>query len=66
MIRFSVPDMTCPGCVGSITRAVQMLDPAAQVVADIEHHTVEITSAATAERLAAAITDAGFTILTGI
>ena len=65
MTRFAIPDMTCQGCVGSVTRAVQAVDPAAQVAADLDSHSVEITSAATATALAAAITEAGFTVQTG-
>ena len=62
MTRFAIPDMTCGGCVGSITRAVQAVDPAARIVADLESHTVEIDSAAAATALAAVIVDAGFTV----
>jgi len=65
MIRFAVPDMTCGGCVGSVTRAVQALDPAASVVADLDSHSVEIQSVATAAALAAAIGEAGFTVRPG-
>lgn len=62
MIRFTIPDMTCGGCVASVTRAVQSVDAAARLTADLESHTVEIASAAAAEALAAAIADAGFTV----
>lgn len=62
MTRFAIPDMTCQGCVGSVTRAVQTVDPAARVAADLESHTVEIESDAATAALAAAIADAGFTV----
>lgn len=62
MTRFAIPDMSCQGCVASITRAVRALDPDAQVAADLEGHSVEIDSAATAEALQAAIAEAGFTV----
>jgi copper chaperone len=62
MTRFAIPDMVCQGCVGSVTRAVQALDPAARVSADLAAHTVEISSTAAAEALATAITEAGFTV----
>ena len=61
MIRFTVPDMTCGGCIKAITAAVHRLDPAASVAADLETHGVEITSTRLAAELAAAIDDAGFT-----
>ncbi len=62
MTRFAIPDMTCKGCVASVTRAVQQVDPTAQVAADLESHTVQIESRSTAEALAAAIAEAGFTV----
>ncbi len=61
-MRFSIPDMMCNGCVNSITRAVQAIDPKAQVAADLAAHMVEIESGQPAEKLAAAISDAGFTV----
>jgi len=62
LTRFAIPDMTCKGCVASVTRAVQQVDPTAQVAADLESHTVQIESRSAAEALAAAIADAGFTV----
>lgn len=62
MTRFVIPDMTCQGCVGSIARAVQRVDPAARVSADLESHVVEIASGEAAGALEAAITEAGFTV----
>ncbi len=65
MTRFTIPDMTCQGCVGSVTRAVQTLDPAARVAADLELHTLEIELDAAAAALADAIAEAGFTVRPG-
>jgi copper chaperone CopZ len=62
MTRFTIPDMTCEGCVGSVTRAVQAVDATARVAADLESHTVEIDSPFAAEAIAAAIAEAGFTV----
>jgi copper chaperone len=62
MTRFTIPDMTCEGCVASVTRAVRALDATARVAADLESHTVEVDSPIAAETLAAAIADAGFTV----
>lgn len=62
MITFTINDMTCGHCVGSITNAVKAADPSAQVRADVATHRVQIDSAnASAATLAAAITDAGYT-----
>lgn len=65
MTRFAIPDMTCDGCVGSVTRAVKALDPAVRVAADLGSHTVEIESVLAAAVLEAAITGAGFTVRPG-
>ena len=46
MTRFTVPDMTCGGCVKAITTAIQRLDPAAQVTTNLDTHLVEIASTA--------------------
>jgi copper chaperone len=62
MIRLSIPDMVCQGCVASVTRAVQALDPAARIVADLGSHTAQIESAAIPAALAEAISEAGFTV----
>jgi len=61
MTRFTVPDMTCNGCVNAITAAIQRIDPAAVVQADLPSHKVQIESAKPAADLAAAIDGAGFT-----
>ena len=61
MARFTVPDMTCNGCIKAITAAVQRIDPGATVAADLPTHRVEITSTQPEAALAAAIDDAGFT-----
>jgi copper chaperone CopZ len=36
MIRLQIPDMHCGACIRRVTRAVQSVDPAAQVEADAE------------------------------
>lgn len=61
MQTFRVPDMTCGGCVRAITNAVKEADPAASVAAEVETHMVKIESALAADKLLAAIQDAGFT-----
>ena len=44
MIEITVADMTCGGCVASITRVVQGLDPDAKVEANVETKRVKINS----------------------
>lgn len=59
---FLVPDMTCDGCVRAVTNAVQAVDGAAVVRADLTTKRVEIDSAAEFPALAEAVRDAGFTV----
>jgi copper chaperone len=61
MIEFNVQDMTCGHCVGRITKAIIDVDANAKVDIKIEGRTVSVESKATADELAEAITDAGYT-----
>ncbi len=62
MIAFEVNDMSCGHCVKAITEAVKAADENAQVQVDLESHRVTIEpAAASAEALAAAISEAGYT-----
>ncbi|MBP1804877.1 heavy-metal-associated domain-containing protein [Rubellimicrobium aerolatum] len=60
MIRFDIPDMTCAACAKRVTRAVQGVDPSAQVEADPPSREVRVTSAARPEALMAALAEAGY------
>jgi copper chaperone len=60
MQHFNVPDMTCGHCVKTITQAVQGIDPAAQVQADLATHSIGVTSTASTASLSAAIAAAGY------
>ena len=59
-IEFSVQDMTCGHCVATITEAVKAVDPAGRCEIDLAARRVKVESAFSAERIAAAITKAGF------
>jgi copper chaperone len=60
-MRFDVQDMHCGHCVGSITRAVQALDPAARVTAEIEVRRIEVASEVLAPpQVVEAIATAGY------
>ena len=62
MVTFSVNDMTCGHCVSSITKAVNAVDPDAQVRIDLPTHRVEIEpTGASAADLRDAIAQAGYT-----
>jgi copper chaperone len=63
-LQFDVPGMTCDSCVTAITKAVQLVDPAASVTADLETKRVIVGSKSDREahEFIAAITDAGFDV----
>lgn len=61
-MKFTVDGMTCGHCVRAITRAVQALDPAARVEADLGAKTVAVDAGLPAERVAAAITTEGYSV----
>lgn len=60
METFKLPDMTCGGCVRKVTQAVQRIDPAADVQANLETHEVKVQSAQPRPALEAALKGAGF------
>jgi len=59
MKHFDIPDMTCSHCVKKVTQAVQSVDAAAKVQADLATHSIAVTSRASAASLSVAITAAG-------
>ena len=60
MFELTINDMTCGGCVASITRVVKGLDANATVDADVASKRVKIDSAINSETIIAAISDAGY------
>ena len=64
-MEFNVPDMTCQGCVRSITAAVQRADEAAHVSVDLTNKRVHIEGASDARAMRSAIEDAGFSVTGG-
>lgn len=62
MITFDVQDMTCGHCVSTITKALKDTDRDATVQIDLAAHRVQVEPAASsADELAEAIRDAGYT-----
>lgn len=59
-MQFHLQDMTCGGCVRGVTRAIHSVDPDARIEADPPTHRVEVTTTASREAIAAALTEAGF------
>ena len=60
MHQFQIPTMTCGHCVRAITEAVQAVDPAARVVADLPLHQVQIETQATRDVLVQQLAQAGY------
>ena len=55
-----VDGMTCQGCVNSVTKAIQRLDPGARVEVDLEHGRVHVTTTAHSVEVARALDAAGY------
>lgn len=60
MIKLTINDMTCGGCVASITRVVTALDGDAKVAADVGTKRVSIDTRLGTDAVVAAIADAGY------
>jgi copper chaperone CopZ len=62
MYSFDVSGMSCSHCAAAVTRSVQSIDPAAQVKVDLAANRVEVESRLEREKVAAAITEAGYPV----
>jgi copper chaperone len=60
MHHLYVPDMHCGACLRAVTRAVQGIDPQAQVEADLERRVITVTSSKENALLEAALDEAGY------
>jgi copper chaperone len=60
-MKFQIENMTCGGCARGVTRAIQALDPAAEVEADTVARRIEVRTTADPKAVEAAIAGAGFT-----
>jgi copper chaperone len=60
--NFTVTGMTCGHCEKAVVRAVQQVDPQAEVKIDRAQNLVQVESAQTREALAAAITEEGYAV----
>ncbi len=59
-MQFHIENMTCGGCVRGVTKAIQNVDPQAQVQADPPTRKVNVVSTASREQLEAALREADF------
>lgn len=60
MITLTINDMTCGGCVASITRVVKSLDPTATLEAEVAARRVSINTPLDTATVVAAISNAGY------
>lgn len=60
MFRFHVPEMACGGCLAAVTKAIETLDPQAQIKGDLENRTIGVTSDRPEAALLAALDKAGY------
>jgi copper chaperone len=61
-LLMQVDGMTCQGCVNSVTKSIQRLDPSADVSVDLTHGRVQISTVAQSLDVVQAITKAGFEV----
>lgn len=59
-MRFHIDNMTCGGCARGVTKAIQSVDPSAEVAADPPSRQIEVKSTATPAAIEAALREAGF------
>lgn len=59
---FTVTGMTCGHCEKAVTRALQQVDPQAQVAIDRTQNRVQVESSTPREALAHAITEEGYAV----
>lgn len=62
MYELQVENMSCGHCVGSVTKAVQSVDPQAQVQIDLSNKSVKVESPAELGAISAAIVEAGYPV----
>lgn len=62
--KINVSGMTCQGCVKSITKAIQQIDPNAKTDVNLSNGDVKIQTTQKIKSVCEAITEAGFGINT--
>ena len=59
-MQFHIENMTCGGCVRGVTKAIQALDPKAEIQADPPTRKLQVQTSASQEQIMAALNEAGF------
>ena len=63
MLTLQVKGMTCNHCVKAVTQAVMEVDPGARVKVDLPSGRVEVETSAGDPAVSAAVTEAGYEVL---
>jgi copper chaperone len=63
MHHLHIPDMHCGGCLRAIERAIQRLDPQAQVEGDLERRVISVRSSEEKALLQGVLAQAGYPAL---
>lgn len=61
-LQLMIPNMACSACVDTITKAVQAIDPAAEINPDVKTKQVSIETQANEASIRDAIAAAGYTV----
>jgi copper chaperone len=61
-MEFNIPAISCGHCVKTVTEAVKLADPDAQVSVDLESKKVTVETTREREIVAAALADAGYPV----
>lgn len=59
-MQFHIENMTCGGCVRGVTKAIQTVDPQAEINADPPTRKLEVNTSASREQIETALNNAGF------
>ena len=60
MFHFHIPGMTCGGCVGAVTRAIQAIDGTARIETDLAVREITVTSRSSEAAISTALEEAGY------
>jgi copper chaperone len=60
MYEFDIPDMSCGHCVGTVTKAIQSVDPAAVPDVDLGKRKAKVETKASPEAIGVALDEAGY------
>jgi copper chaperone len=60
LMQFHIENMTCGGCVRSVTKAIHDLDPAARISADPATRRIDVQTTIPRDTVSSALAGAGF------